>query len=216
VPAGRRSDGGTVNDVLIAGLVLAVARWNGAHGRPAGLVRITMPVNARAEGQAAAAGNLSRLTTVSVPAPSGCSDLGRLVADVAAQTRAAKLEAGPQVDPASRALAAAWWPPAAKRAVLRLALRTAGPLLCDTSLVSNLGVAGPLRFGAADVTDMWFSTSAHMPRGLSVGAVTAGGRLHLCLRYRRALFSEASAARFAGLYATALENLTSQGGCGER
>jgi NRPS condensation-like uncharacterized protein len=216
VPAGRRADGGTVNDVLIAGLVLAIARWNGAHARPAGLVRITMPVNARPDGQAGAAGNLSRLTAVSVPGPSGGSDLSRLVADVAAQTRPAKLEAGPQVDPASRALATAWWPPAVKRAVLRLALRTAGPLLCDTSLVSNLGVAGPLRFGAADVTGMWFSTSAHMPRGLSVGAVTVGGRLHLCLRYRRALFSEPSAARFAGLYATALENLTSQGGSGDR
>ena len=216
VPSGRRADGGTVNDVLIAGLVLAIARWNGAHARPTGLIRITMPVNARPDGQAGAAGNLSRLTAVSVPAPSGGSDLGRLVADVAAQTRPAKLEAGPQVDPASRALAAAWWPPAVKRAVLRLALRTAGPLLCDTSLVSNLGVTGPLRFGTVDVTDMWFSTSAHMPRGLSVGAVTAGGRLHLCLRYRRALFSEPSAARFAGLYATALENLSSQGGSGDR
>jgi len=216
VPAGRRPDGGTVNDVLIAGLVVAIARWNSAHGRPSGLIRITMPVNARPQGQAGAAGNLSRLTTVSVPAPSGGWDLAGLVADVAAQTRPAKQQSGPQVDPASRALAAAWWPPAVKRGVLRLALRTAGPLLCDTSLVSNLGVAGPPRFGAATVTDMWFSTSAHMPRGLSVGAVTVGGRLHLCLRYRRALFSEPSAARFAGLYAAALGNLTSQGGDGDR
>jgi NRPS condensation-like uncharacterized protein len=215
VPAGRHPGGGTVNDVLIAALVLAIARWNSAHGRPAGLIRITMPVNARPQGQAGAAGNLSRLTTVSVPAPSG-GDLAGLVADVAAQTRPAKQQAGPQVDPASRALAAAWWPPAVKRGVLRLALRTAGPLLCDTSLVSNLGVVGPPRFGAAAATDMWFSTSAHMPRGLSVGAVTVGGRLHLCLRYRRALFSEPSAARFAGLYATALGNLTSQGGAGDR
>lgn len=216
VPAGRHPGGGTVNDVLIAALVLAIARWNSAHGRPAGLIRITMPVNARPQGQAGAAGNLSRLTTVSVPAPSGGSDLAGLVADVAAQTRPAKQQGGPQVDPASRALAAAWWPPAAKRRVLRLALRTAGPLLCDTSLVSNLGVVGPPQFGAATATDMWFSTSAHMPRGLSVGAVTVGGRLHLCLRYRRALFSEPSAARFAGLYATALGNLTSQGGAGDR
>ena len=216
VPAGRRPDGGTVNDVLIAGLVVAIARWNSAHGRPSGLIRITMPVNARPQGQAGTAGNLSRLTTVSVPTPSGGWDLAGLVADVAAQTRPAKQQSGPQVDPASRALAAAWWPPAVKRGVLRLALRTAGPLLCDTSLVSNLGVAGPPRFGAATVTDMWFSTSAHMPRGLSVGAVTVGGRLHLCLRYRRALFSEPSAARFAGLYAAALGNLTSQGGDGDR
>jgi NRPS condensation-like uncharacterized protein len=216
VPAGRRPGGGTVNDVLIAALVLAIARWNSAHGRPAGLIRITMPVNARPQGQAGTAGNLSRLTTVSVPAPSGAGDLAGLVADVAAQTRPAKQQAGPQVDPASRALAAAWWPPAVKRGALRLALRTAGPLLCDTSLVSNLGVVGPPRFGAATATDMWFSTSAHMPRGLSVGAVTVGGQLHLCLRYRRALFSEPSAARFAGLYATALGNLTSQGGAGDR
>ena len=215
VPAGRRAGGGTVNDVLIAGLVMAIARWNGAHGRPPGLIRITMPVNARPQGQAGAAGNLSRLTAVSVPAPSESCDLGELVADVAAQTRPAKQQDGPQVDPASRALAAAWWPPAVKRGVLRLALRTAGPLLCDTSLVSNLGVVGAPRFGAATATGVWFSTSAHMPRGLSVGAVTVGGQLHLCLRYRRALFSEPSAVRFAGLYATALGNLTSQGGAGD-
>jgi NRPS condensation-like uncharacterized protein len=216
VPAGRHPGGGTVNDVLIAGLVVAIARWNSAHGRPAGLIRITMPVNARPQGQAGAAGNLSRLTTVSVPAPSDGCDLAGLVADVAAQTRPAKRQAGPQVDPASRALAAAWWPPPVKRGLLRLGLRTAGRLLCDTSLVSNLGVVGPPRFGAATATDMWFSTSAHMPRGLSVGAVTVGGRLHLCLRYRCALFSKLSAARFAGLYATALGNLTSQGGTGDR
>jgi NRPS condensation-like uncharacterized protein len=215
VPAGRPG-GGTVNDVLIAGLVLAIARWNSEHGRPSGLIRITMPVNARPQGQAGAAGNLSRLTTVSVPAPPDGCDLTGLVAGVAAQTRPAKQQAGPQVDPASRALAAAWWPPAMKRGVLRLALRTAGPLLCDTSLVSNLGVVDPPRFGAATVTGMWFSTSAHMPRGLSVGVVTVGGRLHLCLRYRRALFSEPSAARFAGLYAAALGNLANQGGSGDR
>jgi NRPS condensation-like uncharacterized protein len=216
VPAGRRASGGTVNDLLIAGLVVAVGRWNAAHGRPSGRIRITMPVNARPQGQAGAVGNLSRLAAVSVPVPSGDRDLAELVADVAAQTRVAKQQAGPQVDPVSRALAAAWCPPAVKRGVLRLALRTAGPLLCDTSLVSNLGVVGPPRFGAAAVTGMWFSTSAHMPRGLSVGAVTVGGRLHLCLRYRRALFSEPSAARFAGLYATALTTLTSQGGAGDR
>ena len=215
VPAGHRPGGGTVNDVLIAGLVLAIARWNSTHGRPSGLIRITMPVNARPQGQAGAAGNLSRLTTVSVPAPPDGSDpadpadLDGLVAGVAAQTRPAKRQAGPQVDPASRALAAAWWPPAAKRGLLRLALRTAGPLLCDTSLVSNLGVVGPPRFGAATVTDMWFSTSAHMPRGLSVGAVTLGGRLHLCLRYRHALFSEPAAARFAETYSAALSDITS-------
>jgi hypothetical protein len=54
---------------------------------------------------------------------------------------------------------------------------------------------------------MWFSTSAHMPRGLSVGSITVGGRLHLCFRYRRALFDDAAAAQFAGFYRAALADL---------
>jgi NRPS condensation-like uncharacterized protein len=216
VPTARRAGPGphaTVNDLLIAALIAAIGRWNAAHGRPPGRIRITMPVNARPRSQAAATGNLSRLTAVTALAPAGgAGDLNALLADVAAQTRAAKEHAGPQVDPLSLALAAAWCPPAVKRRLLRLALRTAGPLLCDTSLVSDLGVvASPPRFGRAVADGLWFSTSAHMPRGLSVGAVTVGGQLHLCLRYRRALFSEPSAARFADAYVAALADVTSLG-----
>jgi len=209
VPAGRPGRA-TVNDVLIAALIAAIGRWNAAHARPAAPVRITMPVDSRPPGQAGAAGNLSRLTAVTARAPG--SDLGGLVADVARQTRLAKDRPGPQVDPVSRALAAAPCPGPVKRRLLRLGLRTAGPLLCDTSLVSNLGVvADPPRFAGAAATGLWFSTSAHMPRGLSVGAVTIGGRLHLCLRCRHALFGEAAAARFAGAYARALDEIIAAG-----
>jgi NRPS condensation-like uncharacterized protein len=214
--AGRRA-GGTVNDVLIAALIVAIGRWNASHERRDGPIRITMPVNSRPRDQVGAAGNLSRLASVTarVPAPGGGLDgpgglggPGGLVADVAAQTRAAKGRAGPQVDPLSRALAMARCPPAVKRRLLRLALRTAGPLLCDTSLISNLGIVGDApRFGNSPATAMWFSTSAHMPRGLSVGAITLGGHLHLCLRYRRAMFSEPAAARFADGYAAALSDI---------
>jgi NRPS condensation-like uncharacterized protein len=201
----------TVNDLLIAALIAAIGRWNAAHGQPPGRIRITMPVNARAPGQAGAAGNLSRLTAVTAQPSGRNGDVRPLAADVAAQTVAAKNRPGPQVDPLSRALAAAWCPAAVKRRLLRLALRTAGPLICDTSLVTNLGVvADPPRFGPAPATSMWFSTSAHMPRGLSVGAITLAGRLHLCLRYRNALLSAPAAARFAGFYAAALGEITSQ------
>jgi NRPS condensation-like uncharacterized protein len=207
----------TVNDLLIAALIVAISRWNAAHGRPPGRIRITMPVNARPSGQADAAGNLSRLTAVTAQPPGRGGDVRPLAADVAAQTVAAKNRPGPQVDPLSRALAAAWCPAAVKRRLLRLALRTAGPLICDTSLVTNLGiVADPPRFGPAPATSMWFSTSAHMPRGLSVGAITLAGRLHLCLRYRHALFSAPAAARFAGSYAAALGEITSQEVDGDR
>jgi NRPS condensation-like uncharacterized protein len=215
LPRTGREPRATVNDLLISALIVAIGRWNVSHGRSPGRIRITMPVNSREPGQAGAAGNLSRLASVTAgppPAPLTDGDLWPLVADVAAQTLATKASSGAQVDPLSRALTAAWCPAAVKSRLLRLALRTAGPLICDTSLVTNLGiVADPLRFGAAAASHMWFSTSAHMPRGMSVGAVTLGGRLHLCLRYRHALFSEPAAARFAETYSAALSDITSQG-----
>jgi hypothetical protein len=89
-------------------------------------------------------------------------------------------------------------------------LRAVGPLFCDTSLVSNLGVVNDLAFGAGRAAEVWFSTSAHMPRGLSLGAVTALGRLRLTFRYRRALLSEADAAYFAGRYLKVLDQFTAQ------
>lgn len=211
VPANGQGPRATVNDLLITALIVAIGRWNVSHGRSAGPVRITMPVNARVPGQARAAGNLSRLTAVTARPPAPGGDVRALVADVAAQTLAAKNRRGPQVEPLSRALAAPWCPVAVKHRLLRLGLRTAGPLVCDTSLVSNLGiVADPPRFGSVPATHMWFSTSAHMPRGLSLGAITLDGKLHLCLRYRHALFSEPAATRFADAYASALSDITSQ------
>jgi NRPS condensation-like uncharacterized protein len=205
IPGQRHRPHPTVNDLLIAALIVTVGRWNSRHGRSPGRIRITMPVNARLPGQAGAVGNLSRLTAVTALPPASNGDLAKLLDDVVAQTRWAKEHAGPQVDPFSRALALASCPPAVKRQLLRLALRVAGSMLCDTSLVSNLGlIAEPLRFAQAETTGMWFSTSAHMPRGLSVGAISLGGQLYLCLRHRRALFSEPAASEFARAYAAAI------------
>lgn len=207
----------TVNDVLLTALIVAIARWNASHGRPGGQIRITMPISTRPHGVSGAVGNLSRLAAITASVPADGQPLRPLLADVAAQTRWAKDHAGPQVDPVSHALALAPGPPAVKGLMLRLALRTAGPLLCDTSLVSNLGsVADPPRFGHEPATGMWFSTYAHMPRGLSVGAVTIGGQLHLCLRYRRALFGEPAASDFANAYTAALGDVTNDATAGVR
>jgi len=212
VPAAQRSGIAprpTVNDLLITALIVAIGHWNVARLRPPGRIRITVPINARAAGHDAATGNLSRLSTVTALLPASRADLAGLLADVTAQTQQAKGHAGPQVGLASRALAAPWCPAAARRLMLRAALRLLGPRICDTSLLSNLGiVADPPRFGPTAPTSMWFSTSAHMPRGLSVGAITVEGRLHLCFRYRRALFDDEAAAQFAERYATALADLT--------
>jgi NRPS condensation-like uncharacterized protein len=203
-PQPGNGPGATVNDLLIAALIQAVAGWNTARRRPAGRVRITMPVDTRPSGQGDEIGNLARLCTVTVD-PLAAADL---TATVAGQTREAKNQLGPAVGPVPAAVASTRLPAPVKRWLLRLATRTVGRVGCDTSLLSNLGnVADPPRFGTLSPTRLWFSTSAHMPRGLSLGAATVDGRLQLCLRYRNALLDEAAACDFAAEYATALSAL---------
>jgi len=203
-----RPAGASINDLLITALMLTISDWNerraGSGGR-GGQTRITMPVGDRAQdGPGGQWANRSRLTAVTARVQPGTQP-GDLLGQVARQTRYAKEHPGPQVDLASRVLAGAPVPVTVKHVVLRAALRVAGALLCDTSLVSNLGPIDAPAFGAMVATEVWFSTSAHMPRGLSLGAVTAGGRLRLTFRYRRALFAEADAAEFAGRYAKVLD-----------
>ena len=204
-----KAAGYSVNDLLVAALIVAIGEWNAGHGaRPAarpGLVQVTMPVGDPA--QATDAGewaNRSRLTKVTArPRP------GETAADVlgavSAQTRYAKNHDSGQVDVLSRALTLAPVPVVIKRVSLRAGLALAGPLCCDTSLISNLGVVTPVRFGSAGDGYVWFSTSAHMPRGLSVGVVTTGDRPALTFRYRRALFSPSAAAAFAAAYVRVLD-----------
>jgi hypothetical protein len=192
--------------VLVAALVETIRHWNTNAG-PRHPIRISVPADARPPDLADELGNLSRLCTVTV------SPGAPPLSTVAEQTRDAKRQPGPQVGAALAAVAKAPLPAAAKRPLLRLAVRCLGRLVSDTSLLSNLGnVTAPPRFGQLVPSRMWFSTSAHMPRGLSVGAITVGGRLHLCFRYRRALFDHAAAAEFAAGYAAALSRLTSPAG----
>jgi NRPS condensation-like uncharacterized protein len=208
-----RSYGASVNDLLISALVVTVCDWNEArdpHAAPAGTVRITMPVGDRTQGgEAGQWANKSRLTVVTARAACAVQPLD-LLGDVTRQTRSAKVEHGPQVDLASRMLVGAPLPVRAKQMLLRAALRIAGSLICDTSLVSNLGQIEAPAFGSLTASQVWFSTSAHMPRGLSLGAVTAGGRLRLTFRYRRALFSPADAAEFAARFAKALDQFAAR------
>jgi arabinofuranan 3-O-arabinosyltransferase len=198
----------TVNDLLVAALAETIGRWNTARRErhPGRCIRITVPADARPAGSGNALGNLSRLCTVTAePGVPGGADL---VAAVAAQTRPAKDEPGPQVSPALAALAKIPLPVTVKRHLVRLAVRCLGRLAADTSLLTNFGnVTSPPRFGSLTPARMWVSSPAHMPRGLSVGAITVEGRLQLCFRYRRALLDDTAAGEFAAEYAAVLTSL---------
>jgi len=203
--------GGTVNDLLIAAMMTTIRRWNDSNGGRAGRIRITMPVGDQtADGEPDAWGHLSRLTAVTARVPAG-SAAGDLIGAVVRQTRYAKDHPGPQLDLPSRALAAAPLPVPVRSGLLRTVLRVAGPWFCDTSLVTNLGAVEPMWFGPRAAEQVWFSTSAHLPRGLSLGAVTVGGELRLTFRYRRALLGDAAASEFAGLYVSVLNEFTGSG-----
>ncbi len=54
----------TLNEALITALIVAIGRWNDQHGQQARPVRITVPFNARQPGDLQAAGNHSRLVTI--------------------------------------------------------------------------------------------------------------------------------------------------------
>ena len=211
VPRPTRSGDGpypTVNDLLVAALILTVDQWNAAHGCRSGTIRITVPVNDRdPQRRWEGPGNLSRLIRVTAR-PGQRADAADLLAQVAAQTRAAKRQPRPGLDAVSRLLAAGWAPTAVKRHMARLARRLARPLCTDTSLVSNLGMLpDPPGFSGSGQEPLWLSGPAPMPRGLAVGAVTVAGRLQLSVHYRHALLDSGAAADFTAAYCRALAGL---------
>lgn len=200
----------TVNDILVATFGLAIARWNAACGRPTGTVQVTMPVNTRGQGPGEF-GNRSRLAAIAI-SPYDRADPHRLITGVAAQTRAAKRHSGSPIGMMGSVLAPGWLPIAAKQ-------RLAGPLrrLCtpfiDTAKLSNWGVfAEPPRFGpAGPARAVWTSGPGPMPRGLSLTILTVADRLHLVLRYRRALLDAGAADAFVDTYLGAYDDLLSGG-----
>jgi NRPS condensation-like uncharacterized protein len=211
VPRPAREGSGpfpTVNDLLVAALIRTVDRWNTAHGRGGGRIRVSVPVSDRGHGKGwADPGNQTRLIRITACRRER-ADPGRLLAHVAAQTRAAKRRPTAGLDAMSRLLATGWAPAAVKGPTVRLARYLAAPLCTDTALLSNLGVISCPPCFSGGTEPLWFSGPARMPPGLGVGAVTIAGQLHLCVHYRHALLDPDAAADFTALYCEALGELT--------
>ncbi len=229
VPGIPRAPGATVNDTLIAALIATISRWNAAHrqgpgaktgaitglktGAMTGAIRITVPVNVRDPGQRGVTGNHSRIATVTADPRTAAGDLSALLAEVTRQTSALRQAPRRRASAGTLGRAPGWCPVALKRLAVRFALRAIGPVVCDTCMLTNLGnVADPPWSGYHGPVRMALSGPAHMPRGLSVAALTADGQLRLGFRYRHALFDDAAAARFVAAFAATLAELTSGAG----
>lgn len=206
VPAMRKPAGATVNDLLVAALIATITRWNAAHHRRPRAVKITVPLNARPQSPRVAAGNHSRLATVTVGPATAAGHLSALLAEVTRQTNALRRARPQQASAGALGLAPSWCPVGVKRLAVRFALRTIGRVVCDTCMLTNLGnVTDPPWSGCHSPVRLTLSGPAHMPRGVSVGAATADGQLQLAFRYRYALLDESAAKRFAAEYADVLD-----------
>ena len=205
----------TVNDVLLVALHLAVERWNTEHGEPGGRVSVLMPMNLRPKSQAGhVVGNFSLM----VPIPTGAADRAAPAATLAAVARrTSRIKQSRAPAAVVRLLLLLQnLPEPAKRAA---AAFVAAPRRAPTTLLSNLGrVDDRIDFGphGGTATELWFTPPVKMPVGLSVGALTAYGRLHLGFRYRHPLLGDVQMAQLARHYVQSLEALgaTASGGTG--
>lgn len=202
----------TVNDLLLTAVQLSLSAWNLDHGRRAGPIVLSMPVDDRPHGPLAAGapmGNHNHLATVRAAAPARERDPLALLARTSAQAAAARaVQAGGPG--AVAALVSSPLLPVGVKAPLTRALRAAASPWTSTALVSNLGrVAHPLDFGpgAGRAEVLWFSAPVRMPRGLAVSALALDGRLHLAFRYCRRLLDGPAAAELAGRCLESLDRL---------
>ncbi|MFF8955377.1 condensation protein [Streptomyces sp. NPDC014894] len=202
----------TVNDQLLAATALTIAHWNRERGAPPRPMRITMPVDDRPRAADMPIGNGTRLVEVPFAAAElafggrggAARDrdaMGELLRRTARRTRALKAAPRPQLGYGAALLTAPVLPVAWRAAVTRGLRRAAGPWT-STALLSNIGrVPYALDFGDAGRSDaVWFSAPARMPRGLNVTTASTGGRLHLALRWSRALLAQRDGARLLELF----------------
>ncbi len=206
VPAAGYSGPGTVNDLLLAALNMAIAGWNAEHRAPCRRISVLMPVNLRPrEWRNDGVTNFVMETRVSTSAADR-ADSRRLLEAVAAQTeRIKKSEHGALMEilkPSSRL-------PLWATQLLPTLLRLTGDRLVDTAVLSNMGALDdPPSFGAdCETTEVWFSPPARMPCGLAIGVATLGRQMHFSFRYRHPLWDASAAGRFAQRYLDDLERL---------
>jgi NRPS condensation-like uncharacterized protein len=204
---------GTVNDVLLAALHLAIAGWNDEHGTSSRRIGVMVPVNLRPkEWWEEMAGNFSLMVRVATAPDDRTSPEAVLDAVAGQSNRIKKGGTGAALIEAIGGLDSV--PLWAKQPVAAL-LSFTGKRIVDSAMLSNLGrLDDAPSFGpdAGDTTELWFSAPARMPLGLSIGTVTVGGRLHLAFRYRHPLFDAGAARRFAERYAAALDLFTAPAG----
>ncbi len=200
---------GTVNDVLLCALNLAIAGWNADHGQPCGRIGVLVPANLRpVQWRQDVVGNFS------LPARVSTTPHDRRSADAALRALTTQTERKKKAGMGTAlmvGLAGARRLPLWAKQALIAVMPLTGNRLVDTAMLSNIGhIPDPPSFGSdgGRTVDVWFSPPGRMPLGLTVGAVTVDKRLHLSFRYRHRLFGPDAARGFADRYLAELAAFT--------
>lgn len=198
---------GTVNDVLLAGLHLAIDGWNTEHGDRCERIGVLVPANLRPrEWRNDIVSNFSLPARLATTRRQRSSPMATLEAITTQSTRKKKSGMGTAfIELLDRSHLFPLW----VKQLMVMALPLTGNRLVDTAMLSNLGrLDDPPSFGPAsgEMSEVWFSPPARMPLGLSIGAATASGQMFLSLRYRHRLFGAEAARRFADRYLAELQH----------
>lgn len=199
---------GSVNDLLVAALHCAISAWNARHRRPCGRITVLVPSNLRpADQRGEMVGNFSLPARVTTTPRRRTSAAVALAAVTTQTTRKKRSGMGTSL---LELLSWSWLLPLrVKQAIIDVF----DDRFTDTAALSNLGrIEDPPSFGddVGDTVEAWFSAPARMPLGLSIGAITIGGRLHLAFRYRHPQFGPDAARRFAECYLTQLRRMVAR------
>jgi NRPS condensation-like uncharacterized protein len=175
----------TVEDALLAEVARAVYEWNASKGKGWGQIRVTMPIDRRSvKDESLKMGNHSAYGTVALD----LADIAQNpLSAVSAQTKWLRRNAV-ELDAMAKTFAEPWAPFGVRKALkLPVDRRTASRV--PSTMLANLGEIDQLWFGAVRTGAIWYAPPAPLPMGLAVGAVGYNRRMHLTLRYRRAMFT---------------------------
>jgi NRPS condensation-like uncharacterized protein len=173
----RRQEAASLNDLLLAGLSVAIRRWNDEHGVPPAPIVLVMPVNLRPpEWADQVLANLSAISFLSVP-PEAQTELESAQLEIAPQTRRVKRERYTAVPQPG------WMPSGLKRRLKKLLARSApgdhgDPEAPHTAALTNLGRIPELpQLGGAsgEVSEMWMPGGRLLPRLVACVGSTDGG-----------------------------------------
>jgi NRPS condensation-like uncharacterized protein len=199
---------GTVNDKLIAALHIAIWKWNGSHRAPSRRISVLMPLNLRPTSWRDDIVTNYVLMSRTLTNRRDQLSAAAVLEAVIAQTERIKA-CGRGAALIELLVRSTKLPALLKESVSQLLWLT-GNRLVDTALISNLGrISDPPTFGPSvgGTTGLWFSAPARMPCGLSVGAATMAGQLHLSFRCRYPVLDRGAANRFADRYLAVLASL---------